>query len=282
MSDLITKALMLSRRQDPMEILRSGGKRWFYFPALKERGLDHLYSSIDVNLKIGGRTEDPALLRDWSEFISLMPAEHSEYYFMYQVHSAKVEPVDEKGMGEKLLLGRRINHDDGPDGLMTSRRDFLLSSSFGDCAPLLFFDPVKGVQANVHSGWRGTLHNIGGVCVQRLGEVYGCRPDNILAAVGPHIGRDDFEVSEDVALLFKQSYPDIEGLVRPYPGKEAEGKYLVDLSLCICLRLLEAGLSEENILVCGRSTVAFPEDYHSYRRDKEQFGLMMVLSQMRG
>lgn len=281
MDSMVNIAKEIAYRQDHMETLTAEGRRLFFFPLLKEAGLLHLYTSRDMNLRISGRESDPGLLADWALARSLIGKEYREYYYMAQVHSNQVDAVDEEGLGVFHLQGRRISRDDGPDGLMTKRADFLLSSSYGDCAPILFWDRHRRVQANVHSGWKGTLHQIAGNAVRGLSERYGSNPRELVVAIGPHIGRADFEVNEDVAAPFRTAFPELPGLVTPHPDPGKEEKSRVDLNLCIAYVLLKSGVLPENILNCGRSTVAHPEDYHSFRRDKDAFGLMMVFSQIR-
>lgn len=280
MKELTRQALEISRRQDKFALRRVEGKRFFFFPRLRSLGLYHAFSSIDSNLLLKDRLDSPELAADWAGLLSLMPS-HSVVYYPSQEHTNLVLPVDEEGLGEQNegALGRKLP---GIDGLCSSRKDFVLCSCFGDCAPILLFDPVNEVQANVHSGWRGTLHRIAEEGVESLRKTYRSDPQDIFAAVGPFIGRDDFEVSEDVAKAFAKAFPELEEaeLVRPFPGKEAEGKFLVDLGLVIVATLLQNGVPAGQILFCGRSTVSNPGDFHSFRRDKEAFGLMMVASQM--
>ncbi|MDO5015472.1 MAG: polyphenol oxidase family protein [Eubacteriales bacterium] len=295
---LVSQALELSRIKAEFSERKVHNFRCFYFPQMEVLGLDHQLSSIDVNLKVGGRMDDPDLIRDWSNFLATMPKAHTEYYSMYQRHTDFAVVVDEEGLGDASGPGRKL---DEPDGLITSRPDFLLSSSFADCAPLLIFDPQAKVQANVHSGWRGTLANIGGNTLRQMIDHYSLDPQNIYVAIGPHIGRDDFEVDLDVAEPFLKAYPELAPyLVRlkhisretddPYAGGlslkdlnkvQAGQKYLVDLNLCIIYNLLKAGVRPDHIFPAHRSTVAEPQNFHSYRRDKANFGLMMVLSQIR-
>lgn len=278
---LAHQAQELSLKQSSWQTFQPAGTRYFYFPDLWALGLNQLFSSRDVNLKIGGREGDPALQRDWQAFLDLIPGRHTEYYFMLQEHTDRAARVDEEGLGEAWGLGRRLT---GIDGLYTSRSDFILSSSYGDCAPLLLYHPAAKVQANIHSGWKGTLHNVGGKTLAAMLKNYSLVARDFYVAIGPHIGRDDFEVDADVADLFLAAYPDLPGLVRPKPAREdlpQPPKYLVDLQLCLCYNFLQAGLPADHIYLCNQSTVAQAADYHSYRRDKDRFGLMMVLSQIR-
>ena len=75
-----------------------------------------------------------------------------------------------------------------------------------DCFGVLLADKNKKAVAAVHSGWRGTVGKIGEVTVRKMVESFGCRPEDILAAVGPSICQDCYEVSEDVIEKFRENY----------------------------------------------------------------------------
>lgn len=296
MDQLMEQIIETAQRDDPMQLEQVAGKRYFYWEKLRAMGLSHVYTSVDSNLKIGGREEEAALLADWQAAIDVIGRPHRQYFFMRQVHSNMVLSVDHHRAkrnvssptvaaeeaselpGAPYLLGRRIDLPGGPDGLASDDPEILLSSSFGDCVPLLFYDPRRNAQANVHSGWRGTLADIAGSAMACLQTRYGAEAADLWLAIGPHIERDDFEVSEDVAELFRAKWGFIPGAVRPAVG--VPGKYLVDLTLILLYQALSRGIRPERLLLCRRSTVAHPQDYHSYRRDKAEFGLMMLLSQL--
>lgn len=272
------QATTLAQQSSPLQTIFKPEGRYFYFPELQTLGLEHYLSSVDQKLMID--RESSEMMTTWQHFLDLMSQPHQVYYFMKQVHSDRLEIVDELGLGEACGLGRRLT---SPDGLATARPDFLLSSSFADCAPVLLYAPEAGVQANIHSGWRGTLANIAGKAVSKLCGHYQVQAHDFYAAIGPHIGREDFEVDLDVAEAFRQTYPDLTGLVRPKTEPVFDPrrpKFLIDLNLCLIYNLLLAGLQPEHIFSAHRSTVAHPEDYHSYRRDRQAFNLMMVISQI--
>ena len=73
------------------------------------------------------------------------------------------------------------------DSLMTNKKNKALVLSFADCTPLLFYDPVKNVIANTHSGWKGTYQRIAPKTVSKLVEEYGCKTQDIICCIGPHI-----------------------------------------------------------------------------------------------
>ena len=65
------------------------------------------------------------------------------------------------------IINGKINKDkpdfnmyENTDGLITNKKDIVLSTINADCILLIFYDPTKKVIANIHSGWRGTLKRI--------------------------------------------------------------------------------------------------------------------------
>ncbi len=88
------------------------------------------------------------------------------------------------------------------DGLITEERGIVLATFYADCVPLFFVDPVHPAVGLSHSGWRGTMQGIGEVTVQKMQEYFGSKPEDIIAAVGPSICADCYEVGQDVAEHF--------------------------------------------------------------------------------
>ena len=71
------------------------------------------------------------------------------------------------------------------DGLITNVKGAILATTFSDCTPLFFYDPIKNVIGNIHSGWGGTTKKIGAKAVDMLVNQMGCNPKNILCFIGP-------------------------------------------------------------------------------------------------
>ncbi len=176
----------------------------------------------------------------------------------HQVHSNKLCIIQH--FPEKKVRG---------DALATELPFLLLGIKTADCLPVLVVDEERRVIAAVHCGWRGTMKRIVQNVILGLGRIYGCRPDALLLAMGPCIGRDCYEVGEDVLMHFKR-----EGLntspFRPSPKKR--GKYFLDLKEANMEQLLELGIKRENISQidlcthCEKGLVSFRRD----RSDKER------------
>lgn len=120
-----------------------------------------------------------------------------------QTHTANVRIVTEADAGKGVTRDRDYTD---VDGIITDIPGLVLFTSHADCTPLYFYDPVRRVIALAHSGWKGTVARIGAVTIRRMQEVFGCRPQDIHAAIGPSICVDCYEVSEDVAEAFRECF----------------------------------------------------------------------------
>ena len=92
---------------------------------------------------------------------------------------------------------------DDIDGLATDIPEIALVTFYADCVPLYFVDPVHRAIGLAHSGWRGTVAGMGACMVRYMQEHFNSRPEELVAAIGPSICVDCYEVSEEVAEQFK-------------------------------------------------------------------------------
>lgn len=183
-----------------------------------------------------------------------------------QVHSDRIAVVGQKeaGAGAK----DRDSRIPETDGLITNEPGVCLMVMSADCVPVLLYDPVKRVIAAIHSGWRGTAAKIAGRAVEKMAEVYGSRPSDILAGIGPSIGKCCFEVGEEVAQVFRPEFPGTD-VVR---DGNRPGKSYVDLWEANRRILMASGLRKEHVEVGGLCTVCHHDDFFSYRHSGEKAG----------
>lgn len=161
------------------------------------------------------------------------------------------------------------------DGLVTNKKDKALVFCFADCMPLLFFDPVKNVIANVHSGWRGTVKMIGKKAVEKMIKDYDCNPKDIICCIGPTIRKCHFEVQDDVKDLFYNAFKDIINI-----EEFITGKYYIDAVGINKQILLQMGLKEENIIDSKICSVCDEEKVHSYRAHGEESGRNITIMEL--
>jgi YfiH family protein len=121
-----------------------------------------------------------------------------------QVHKTNIRRVTKEDCGKGLFRPRDY---DEIDGLITNQPNITLVTKYADCVPLYFVDPVKKAIGLTHSGWRGTVAGIGRLTVEEMRDAYDCRPEDIIAVIGPSICRKCFEIGEDVATEFEKAFP---------------------------------------------------------------------------
>ena len=248
-------------------IKETNGKRFIYLPELQELGLKHCFTTRDMD--VGSSTNpDRDLLQSYiDEAYEFMDEKPRLLYNGYQAHTGNIRTLSSFEEGKEGAYGRFIPN---TDGLVTDMNQVALLTRFADCVPVILFDPVKKVQGNIHSGWKGTLEGIVENGVDVMVVEYGSAPEDIIAVIGPAIGKDDFMVRLDVSSLFNRRFPRWGDLVRQVTDEQ----YLVDLQEINRRMLLEMGIKEKNMTVIDISTYERDDLCHSYRRDGQKYGLM--------
>ena len=157
------------------------------------------------------------------------------------------------------------------DGLVTNEPGIVLSTFYADCVPLFLLDPVKKAIGLSHSGWRGTVNKMGKVTVDAMVKEYGCDPADILAAVGPSICVDCYEVSRDVADAFMEAFMDADNLDKIVVPKSEE-KAMLDLWQANYAVFTEAGIIPEHITLPDICTACNKELLFSHRASNGKRG----------
>lgn len=192
-----------------------------------------------------------------------------------QEHTDNIKVVNEKINRDEPDFNLREYKD--TDGLITNKNNLILSTTNADCILLLFFDPVKKVIANTHSGWKGTLQRISVKTVEKMIEKYGCNPFDIICCICPSIRKCHFEVEKQVKDMFESEFKDIRDLSSIIEEKVPNKKWNIDTVLINQILLEKEGLKKENIIDSGICSVCNSDIVHSYRVEKEGYGLNTAL-----
>lgn len=167
------------------------------------------------------------------------------------------------------------------DALVTNLPGRPLIAYSADCIPILIYAPGVAAAA-VHAGWRGTQQDIAAKAVQRMQQLYGVRPADCLAAIGPGIGGCCFSTHADVPQAMQQAFgPGVQAFIQPDTAAEEPGKFLVDLKAINAWRLQTAGLPQANIAISPECTCCLPEKYWSHRFTKGERGGQAALIMLR-
>ena len=223
------------------------------------------FSSLNLSFTRGD--EEEAVRENFRRIGSAMGIRCEDMVFTHQTHTTNVRVVTEADKGCGIVKPRTYSD---VDGLVTDIPGICLVTFYADCVPLYFVDPVKKVIGLSHSGWRGTVAKIGKETVRKMREVYGCDPGDILAAVGPSICQDCYEVSEEVIRQFQEHFSEKDWASLFY--KKENGKYQMDLWRANEMIFLESGIKTEHIAVTNICTHCNSEVLYSHRAMGDQRG----------
>jgi len=230
-----------------------------------------MWESLNLGVSRG---DNPDHVREnYRRFLTAIGAEPGKLAMTNQVHGGTVRTVTSADWKDDPY--GKVNYE--ADGLMTATPGVTLMVFSADCIPILFFDPVRRVIAACHAGWRGTAAGIAANTVERMKEVYGCRGEDILAAVGPGIGPCCFETHEDVPNAMTAA---MATAALPFMQIKENGKFAVDLKGINVRRLEQAGLDKANIAVCEACTACRTDLFWSHRKMGEQRGSMAAAIQL--
>jgi YfiH family protein len=194
----------------------------------------------------------------WSEadFLAFAASKGLEPVIMRQLHSDVVHRLDAPPAGR--LEG---------DALMTNVPGILLVIRTADCLPVFLVDAKSRAVAAVHCGWRGTVKRILEKAVEAMGEAYGSKPAEMLAALGPCIGPACYEVGPELRERFLRAGFPPSVFVSPAAAPERSGRSLLDLRAANAWLLERLGFERANILDSGPACTHCDPALLSYRRD---------------
>jgi YfiH family protein len=259
---------MLIRRQS------ENGPVWYESPLLASVGIPHAFTT-----RIGGvssppfdslnfgnppnTTPDPQhnLDENYRRIQSAIGATGRKVLRVHQMHGCNVEVAEPH---------KEFNFHAYADAVVVTEANRLASVRIADCAPVLLADQNGRAVAAAHAGWRGV---VAGIVPRALHQLRAISPQSkFLAAVGPCIGPDAFEVGPEVLDAFHSLLGDQAPIRRALNGKGH-----VDLRAAISIQLERCGIPPENIDSTDRCTVTHADEFFSHRRDHGITGRMVAL-----
>lgn len=229
---------------------------------------DHLYS-LNLSYSRGDKKEN--VDENFKRVAKSLGCEVSDITCVHQTHTANIKVIYEADRGKGF---KNESEYDNTDGLITNVKGIMLSAYFADCVPIFLLDPVNKAVGMIHSGWRGTVQKISKNALIKMNEEYGTKARDIIAAIGPSICRDCYEVSKDVRDEFLNNFSkeQVCDIFCPSVKSEADDKYQLDLWLANKYILLEAGVLKENIEVTDICTCCNSELLFSHRASNGKRG----------
>lgn len=255
------------------------GVEYLTFPALEETGVvKHLFSTriggvsegifSTMNLSYTRGDKKEAVDENFRRIAGALGGDISDFVLSDQTHTTNVRKVTVEDKGKGIVKEKDYRD---VDGLITDEPGIILATFYADCVPLFFIDTEKKAVGLSHSGWRGTVGRMGQCTIEAMQKAYGTRPEDVVAAIGPSICQDCYEVSEDVADAF---YREFHG---PGHGEaillsKGNGKYQLNLWRANQIVLEEAGVLPEKIQVTDICTCCNPAYLFSHRASQGKRG----------
>jgi len=217
------------------------------------------YGGLNLSLAVHDDAQD--VIGNRRAFADALGVEFSRIVVPDQVHSTVVRRVTESDAGSGSTDHLTAISD--TDALITNTPGLPLVLHFADCACIFFLDTQNRAIGVAHAGWRGTVNGIALLTVEAMKREFGSDPCQMLAAVGPSIGRHCYEVGEEVAREFSAAFCNDERVI----SQSSKNKWRVDLKTANVIMIQRAGLDQNNVAISEECTRCNRDEFFSYRRD---------------
>ena len=229
-------------------------------------------NNLDFSMHWDRSAYKDIVIKNYERICSALDMDYKQIVRPWQTHTANVAEIVNKINKDEPDVALEEQKD--VDGVITNKRNIILSTTNADCILFLFFDPIKKVIANIHSGWKGTFQKISEKGMQKMISDYGCDPKDIICCVCPSISKEEFCVHEDVEKPCREIFS--------YTGREDEfieigkiedgkQKYYIDTILINKIMLMDLGLKEENFIESKICSVKNVDQIHSKRGSNSDF-----------
>ena len=215
------------------------------------------YASMNMSFSNGD--DNANVLENFKWISATLGLDYKKLVFSHQTHTTNLKVITQEDIGKGIIKDRDYSD---IDGILTNLKGVGLVTQFADCVPLLFYDKNNKAIAASHAGWRGTVGEIARKTVEKMTEVFGSNPKDILVAIAPSICKNCYEVDDIVINDVKK----IKGLdLKKIIEKKENGKYLFDLWECNRQILINANILEKNITITDLCTNCNSHIFHSHR-----------------
>ncbi len=254
-----------------LEFISYNSVSYMQWKELSKLGIKHCFTTYPEDMGVRTNSDKSNLVQNYNKAKTFANLKSKQTFFAQQIHDKNIGIIKSLSDGTEFFLGRYMNN---TDAIITDIPDVTLITQYADCTPITLWDTKNRVLASVHSGWRGTSLKIIESSISGMISNYNSNPADIHCFVWPSIGCDDFEVDEDVADIFRDSFSFADEVIY-----KKSIKYHIDLVSIIQRVALENNLLKEHIYLSNISTFSDMR-FHSYRRDKENSGRMALLMEI--
>lgn len=253
-----------------MPFHQAGALRYFTFDLFDQYGLIHgLFTRLGGvspapwdSLNLGGTVGDERanVIENRRRLFEALDRPVESIFDSWQVH------------GREVICADRPRPLDAPhpkaDAILTDHPQITLFMRFADCVPILLYDPVRRVAGMVHAGWQGTVSFASTAAVEHMQAVYGSRPGDLLAGIGPSICVHHYEIGRgpDVVTAVERAFAGDA----PAVLDKSNGSVHLDLWKANQIVLERSGV--RHIEQSGLCTYCHNADWYSHRAGKGKTG----------
>ena len=248
--------------------------RYLTFESFDRRGLQHAaftrnggesrgyLSSLNVGLTVG---DDPEIVaRNRQLAFQALNRDTATLSDSWLVHKDDVVIYDSPRSPQQTVPPKA-------DIILTDNPAVSLFMRYADCVPILLYDPEKRAIGLAHAGWQGTVLKVAKTAVEAMHSRYGTDPADVVAAIGPSIGPERYEVGPEVVDQVRQAFGDDAPSLLPAYGDSTH----FDLWAANQLALQQAGVRQVEVShIC---TADNTQDWFSHRAEQGKTGRFGVL-----
>ncbi len=261
-----------------MKLIQKNGIELVTFENLEQTGLvKHGFTTrhggvstgvyAGMNMGFSRGEERTAVSENYRLLAEALEIDPMAFVATHQTHTTNVLQIKEKDKGAGVTKARTYQD---VDGLITNEKGVHLVIFGADCVPVFLLDTKQKAIGLAHCGWRGTANRMAERIVTRMTEVYGTNPADIVAGIGPSIGKCCFQVDDPVVALFRKQIAFADEII--FDDVTEKGKYKIDLWETNKRLLQDCGVKQ--IEVAGLCTMCDTERFYSHRKMGEQRGVM--------
>lgn len=295
----IMNTFVRKKDADFMEVRNNKQILYLTFPLLEKTGLvRHLFSTRkggvskgiyeSMNLSYSRGDVKEAVDENFRRIAGIFDSSPERMVCSRQTHTTNIRLVGEEDCGKGIM--KETDYED-VDGLITNLPEIILCTFYADCVPLYFVDTQKKAIGLAHSGWRGTVNRMGEQVLKAMKEAFGTRPQDVVAAIGPSICQDCYEVGEEVAEKFMECFSG-EAIGGDFRGNAfnkrgilqkgvKEGKYQLNLQEANRTILVDAGIPKGQIAVSDICTCCNSSLLFSHRASQGKRGNLGAFMELR-
>lgn len=214
---------------------------------------------------LGARNNGAKSPADWDAVAKAFGISSDRLVTVNQVHGETIVRVEESNY--KGLRSAEA------DAMITRERGLAIGVETADCVPVLLIDPAIPAVGAVHAGWRSTVKRIAQKAVAKMQAEFGSDHARLLAAIGPAIGPECYEVDEPVMGPVRETFSFWEEV----SSSRGNGRWSLDLPRLNRIELLQAGLLPINVYSFGLCTSCMPDLFYSFRREGRTGRMLSVI-----